>query len=374
MGKPTHNPQNERVKHQYFHYLREARRRNGASIDAVAKALSRFEESTGFRDFRRFHREQAVAFKRKFDEQLSQRTRARLSRATVHSTLSAIRGFFIWLADQPGFKSRISYSDADYFNLSEKDVRVANARRHQPGPALDEVHLVLAAMPGTSELELRDRAVISCILLTGVRDGALVSLKLKHISVNQGQLDQDAREVKTKFSKSFSTWFFPVGGDARQFLEDWVRYLREQLGWSGEDPLFPATRMGIGQQGLFVPVGLERAHWTTAEPVRRIFRTAFERAGLPYFAPHSVRKTLVQLGEQVCQSPEEFKAWSQNLGHEGVLTTLNSYGTVSPERQAEIIRSIRSSGDRTLPPSSEEILDRIAAMLPPRGASKTAKG
>ena len=38
------------------------KRRNDASIDGVAKALSRFEDSTGHRDFARFHREQAVAF------------------------------------------------------------------------------------------------------------------------------------------------------------------------------------------------------------------------------------------------------------------------------------------------------------------------
>src|SRR5512147_2134420 len=31
--------------------------------------------------------------------------------------------------------------------------------------------------------------------------------------------------------------------------------------------------------------------------------------------PHSLRSTLAQFGEQRCQTPEEFKAWSQNLGH-----------------------------------------------------------
>ena len=36
-------------------------------------------------------------------------------------------------------------------------------------------------------------------------------------------------------------------------------------------------------------------------------------------------KTLVRLGQEVCQSPEEFKAWSQNLGHEQVLTTFLNY-------------------------------------------------
>src|SRR3954452_11948386 len=50
-----------------------------------------------------------------------------LARATVHSTLAALRAFFIWLAGQPGYKSKIAYGDADYFNLSEKDVRIAKA-------------------------------------------------------------------------------------------------------------------------------------------------------------------------------------------------------------------------------------------------------
>jgi hypothetical protein len=40
------------------------------------------------------------------------------------------------------------------------------------------------------------------------------------------------------------------------------------------------------------------------------------------------------------KSPEEFKAWSQNLGHEQVLTTFMSYGKVAIERQGEIIRGI----------------------------------
>jgi integrase/recombinase XerD len=150
-------------------------------------------------------------------------------------------------------------------------------------------------------------------------------------------------------------------------------YLREGLGWSGEDPLFPATRMGPGPEGLFVPVGLERAHWRTAEPVRRVFRTAFGSAGLPYFPPHSIRKTIARLGEEVCQSPEEFKAWSQNLGHEGVLTTFTSYGTVSPGRQAEIIRSIGVSTASISPSSPEELLACIAAMLRPADAKRTPK-
>jgi integrase len=68
------------------------------------------------------------------------------------------------------------------------------------------------------------------------------------------------------------------------------------------------------------------------------FRLAFETAGLSYFNPHSVRSTLAHLAETLCQSPEEFKAVSQNLGHESVLTTFNSYGQVASHRQRELIR------------------------------------
>jgi len=358
-----HNPANERIKRLYFGYLREARRRSHASIDGVAMALARFESATGHRDFGKFHREQAVAFKRKLDQQTALRTGQRLSRATVNSTLAALRSFFIWLADQPGYKRRISYSDADYFNLSEKDVRIAKAVREKPFPTVAQVNHVLRSAPASTDIELRDRALIALVLLTGVRDGALASLKLKHVDMAQSRLDQDAREVKTKFSKTFSTWFFPVEGPAHAILASWIDHLRGDLLWGDDDPVFPATRMALGPDGGFVAAGLKREIWRTAEPIRRIFRQAFERAGLPYFKPHSIRDTLVQLGEMTCKTPEEFKAWSQNLGHENVLTTFTSYGAVAAHRQAVLIRGLAAGSIR--PQTLEARLARLEAALPP---------
>ena len=113
-----------------------------------------------------------------------------------------------------------------------------------------------------------------------------------------------------------------------------------------------------GQTHQFEAAGLERAHWSSAGPIRTIFREAFELAGLPYFHPHSLRKTLVKLGLEVCNSAEEFKAWSQNLGHEKVLTTLLNYGSVASERQGAIIRglgTIRQSKQ----PDAEEIAEAV---------------
>ncbi len=69
-------------------------------------------------------------------------------------------------------------------------------------------------------------------------------------------------------------------------------------------------------------------------------REAFTAAGLRYFNPHSLRNTLAQRGEKLCRTPEDFKTWSQNLGHEGVLTAFRSYGAVGSRRQGEIIRGL----------------------------------
>lgn len=336
----THHPDNERIKRQYFAFLKEAKRQSEDSVDAVAMALARFEADTRYRDFRAFHFEQAVAFKRRLADRDSQVTGEKLSKATLNSTLAYLKRFFQWLAQQPGYKSRLNYSDAEYFNLSEKDTRVATARRERPAPTLEQVKHVIATMPAVTEIERRNRALVAFALLTGARDGALATLRLKHLDLAAGSVYQDARDVATKFSKSFTTYFFPVGLEVRQIVEDWVSYLRQQKLWGNDAPLFPASRIELGVTRHFEVVGIDQKAWSTASPIRAIFKQAFEAAGLPYFNPHSFRRTLAQLGETMCKTPEQFKAWSQNLGHEGVLTTFYSYGSVAERRQGEIIKDL----------------------------------
>jgi integrase/recombinase XerD len=90
-------------------------------------------------------------------------------------------------------------------------------------------------MPSNADLERRNRALIAFMLLTGARDSAIASMKLKHVDVVVGSVFQDAREVRTKFSKTFITYFFPVGAEIRQIVADWVRFLREEKLWSPDE-------------------------------------------------------------------------------------------------------------------------------------------
>ena len=362
-----YNPANERIKCKYFAYLKEAKRQSEQTVDAAAKALSRFEECNRYREFKAFHFEQATAFKRHLAEQTGKRSGEKLSKATLHATLTQLKSFFFWLAGQPGYKARLQYSDADYFNLSDKDKRVATAPRERKAPTLEQVKHVIGMMPAGGDIDRRNRAVVAFTLLTGARDSAIASIKLKHVDLKEGCVHQDAREVNTKFSKTFTTYFFPVGEEVQQIVADWMRFLLEEKLWGNDDPLFPATRIEVGQTHRFETMGFKRAHWSTATPIRTIFREAFERAGLPYFHPHSLRKTLARLGEQACQSPEAFKAWSQNLGHEQVLTTFTSYGKVATDRQGQLIRGLSMPKPSTQT-AVEDLAEAVARKLRDAGA------
>jgi len=359
----THNAANVRIKREYFTYLTEAMRYSEPTVDASAKALARFEEYNKHRDFKTFHHQQAVAFKNHLKEQRAAQSGEKLSKATLHNTLASLKKFFHWLAGQPGYKSKFQYSDADYFNLSDKEVRIATAKREQKAPTLEQVKHVIANMPADTDIQKRNRALVAFTLLTGARDSAIASMKLKHVDLQAGSVFQDARDVKTKRSKTFTTYFFPVGDDVRAIVDEWVTYLREEKLWGNDDPLFPATLLVSGNESLqFEVAGLKRKGWGSASSIRTIFKKAFESADLPYFNPHSFRDTVVHLGQTICKSPEDYKAWSQNLGHEKVLTTFTSYGEVQTNRQGEIIQGL---GKPQVPSqsSAEEIAEAVVRRM-----------
>lgn len=304
--------------------------------------LNRFEVYTKFRDFKTFHFQQAIAFKRHLAEQKNSQTGKPLSKAILNGMLAHLKRFFHWLTGQPGYKSRLQYSGVEYFSLSEKDKQIATTKREKPVPTLEQIKHVIESMPYDNEIEKRNCALIAFTILTGVRDSAIASMMLKHVDLKEGNVYQDARDVNTKYSKSITTYFFPVGDEIRQIVLDWLMFLRENKLWGNGDPLFLATRVVLGESHRFEVAGLDREYWSSASLIRTIFREVFTKAGLQNFNPHSFRNTLTLFGETRCKTNEEFKAWSQNLGHGGVLVTFNSYGNVSSHRQGEIIRSLTS--------------------------------
>lgn len=356
------NPKNDRMKREYLIYLKDARQRSQATVEQVRHAIDRLEAYTGAKDFGTFNKEQARGFKRALVATKGQRSDRPISTATAHHVLQALKEFLAWLKGRPGYGRRINIADIAYLNLTANEERAARASSPKSYANLDQYRAALFAMPTDNESERRDQALFGLLLLTGMRDAAAVGLKIKHISTERRRVFQDPREVRTKFAKAIETFFFPVGEDVATVVVDWFIYLTTVKLFGPNDPLFPKTAVGHDKQLSFTARGLTRDHWANASPVRQIFRTAFERVGLAYVKPHTVRDTLTQFAYKLQLNPEQLKAWSQNMGHDSVLTTIGSYGPVSTERQAEIIGALGQPNPDT-GGLSTEIAEKVAALL-----------
>jgi integrase/recombinase XerD len=365
MTPPKNNPKNDRIKREYLIWLKEAKQRSDATVEQARHAIDRLEGYTGFRDFGTFNKEQAIGFKHTLLESNAKRSGKPISISTVHHTLQAIKEFLAWLHGRDEYRRRIIPANIAYLNLTTGEERQAHATGQKQYATLEAYRKALFAMPTGTDMECRDQAMMALMLLTCMRDAAVVSLKLKHIDVARRRVFQDPRQVKTKFRKTIETVFYPVGEDVEAIITQWVAFLVNEKQFSPDDPLFPKTVNGHDAHKHFIPAGLGREPWANATPVRKIFKTAFERVGLPYVKPHSIRDTLTQLAYRLKLNGEQLKAWSQNMGHDSPLTTLNSYGHVTIERQAEIISGLGNPLPSAAPMDdmAEKIAEKVLARL-----------
>lgn len=354
------NPQNERIKRAYFEWQREANRKSQSTIENIRMAIDRYEADTKYQDFKTFNKDKAKAFKRHLAESNAVLSGEPLSKSTIFSTLRHLKDFLKWLAYQKGYRS-IHIYEIEYLNLSGTETRIAQTQKRERVPTIEQIKKVIVSMPIETEIHQRNRALVAFTLLTGMRDNAIASLRLKHIKMEEELVEQLGGEVRTKARKTIYTYFFPVGKDIKQVVIDWTRYLLEKRLFNGDYPVFPRTKLVLDADNSFSSAGVEPVFWQSAGQIRKIFQAAFENAGLEYFPPHSFRKTLARLGESLCQTPEDFKAWSQNLGHEQILTTFNSYGNVPEHRQGEIIKDLPNRQKATC--SIQELARKMDILL-----------
>ena len=334
------NAENERLKRQYLNHIKEADGKDEKTLDQVAASLRDFELALNLKPFKSFHRDWGRKYKTHLERSKNHRTGEPLSLTTREARLRNVRAFFKWLAGRPGFRSRMSYEDVDYFNSNRKEARAAHASRPIVYPSMEQCAHAFRLMPGETVIQKRDQAIFALFMLTGIRVGALTTLRLKHIDLIEGYVYQDGYEVETKNGKPIDTWFLPVDGMYLEAFEDWVTRLRETLLFGPGDPVFPKPERTI-RNGRFSFDTLSRAPYRNSQKITAVIRAAFKSASLQEYTPHSFRKTLTLRADQCCKTHEQFKAYSQNLGHANEAVTIGSYMPVSRERQRELIRKMK---------------------------------
>lgn len=355
------NFKNELVKRKYFSLLREAEGFSESTIDAFNKAILKYEEFIKFEDFgKKFNPNRMISYKHWL--RTKERKGKVISNVTYHSYLRNLRKFFTWLLGQNGYKSKLKPDVITFLKTKQSEDRMATQSIPRKYPEYENVLKVIENMKIESEIDKRDRALITFALLTGMRDAAIASLPLKCVDIESKTIFQDPNKgVKTKNTKYIETIIFNFDKKLLRILEDWIEFLREK-GFTDADPLFPRSK--VNKDDINISFGqaieVEPKFWANAGAIRNIFKNRFEEAGLKYFPPHTFRHLTKALAFKGCKNGEELHAVSQNFGHENLATTFGSYGNFPSKKLNQIISDIDYSGKSKI---TDEKLKKIKAIL-----------
>jgi site-specific recombinase XerD len=336
------NIQNEKIKRKYFNYLNESQGLSEKTITSIEKALHRYEDFIDFEDFSKFNQRKASEYKKWLENKTNSQTGQPIAIGTVHNYLRSLQDFFKWLCYQPAYKTKICKTDVDYLKLSKEKTRMAVQSKRERFPTIEQVTKVVESIQIKNEINLRDRALISFTLLSGMTDSAIISLPIECFNTEKLEISQDPKKgVRTKFKKTFKSYLFPFNEDMLIHILDWVIYLRKNKLFGNSDPLFPRSKTEIAENSkVFISNSVEPYYWQEAGSIRKIFKQRFNETGIEYFSPHTFRHLAVNLALSKCKNGHEVKAVSQNFGHENVGTTMITYGSLNNNQLSETIKGI----------------------------------
>lgn len=339
------NAFNERLKRGFFEFTKHANGRDDKSLRLDELAMLRFEAFLQYRDLGSLASEEAIGFK--------QHLSATLSTAVIKANLTTVRRFHEWvIGEMPELRSGIC--NVQYLSLSRKEVRSTRSmERLVLTPTIDQIHAALMAMPVSSFVERRDRAMVTLLALAAIRVGTLVSLRVKHVDVDQLLVHQPAAEVATKFSKNNTSIMLVL-------RTEWLEIIREYLAelsamrLSANDPLFPRCDPA-GSQG-FRSRRETREFLSGYQRIGHIVPEAFARIGAGRFTPHVFRHVHGKIAKSERANLSVLCAISQNLGHANIRTT-GGYGQMGLSDRHDTITSFAEkvrSGEQGETPSEDD--------------------
>ncbi|HVF29997.1 MAG TPA: site-specific tyrosine recombinase, partial [Pyrinomonadaceae bacterium] len=266
------------VIREYLSYLRVEKGLAKNSLEAYESDLARLSqwaEKNGF--------ELTSLTRQDLREWLIDLTRAKLSDNSRRRAVSALRGFYKFLVIDGHIKS----SPADELDLPQKGVYLPRFLTQ------DEIEQLLAVPDVSTELGLRDRAILEVMYACGLRATEVASLKL-------GDLDLEAG-ILTTTGKGSKTRRVPIGSSAVEWVKSYLSVRRKK-----EDIEIPNV--------FLTPSGrpIDR------KLVYAVIKSRAQAAGLEDVSPHTLRHTFAT---HLVQNRADIRSVQQMLGHADISTT-----------------------------------------------------
>lgn len=340
---------NEASKNNYFAYCRGAEGLSESTINKYAQCIYKWQVCFKDADFVELSKDQCDEFKM-FLKQEAEKNNTSLS--NQYDVLRHLKRFFLWLSEQKGYE-HIRKTDIAYLRLSKSETRIALEKKDKDTPSLKEIQVIVHRIQPDTEVDMRDRALIAFLILTGMRISAVVSLPMQAFDPFKFVITQDPGfGVKTKNSKKILSTFLPIFWDeGEKIFLDWYNHLKNK-GFGPQKPIFPASK-SLSLKSV------SDKFWQTSGPVREMIRERCKEAGVSYYNPHSFRHSAVAFMSERGLTEADKRAVSLVLGHENVGTTFGSYGYghISPADAVKRVREMRNQKEKgfTLDISDEDL-------------------
>jgi len=213
------------------------------------------------------------------------------TKSTVARKLAAIRTFYRHLVE----RAELEANPAELVSTPKKDAYLPKVLKP------DEVAGLLDRIPGSTPLDLRDRALLELAYAAGLRAEELVNLDLT-------SLDADAEEVRVE-GKGGRTRVVPVGEHAWRALDRYLSRGRTVLNTGASEALF------LSKSGKRL----------STSDVRRRLRLRARLAGV---SPHTLRHSFAT---HLLEGGADLRTIQELLGHSSISTT-QTYTRVESKR------------------------------------------
>lgn len=353
-----YNNENDIIKKKYFIDM-QLDGYNPKTIDAARQAIDRFEVQTNFLSFKKITSKTLECFRKDF-VRMKNKKGENLSLSTIDHTIKPLGRFFKWLRKEDGYKKKFKNVDLRHLDLTREERRtIKRPLKFKDYYSIQDVRCALNFNP-QSDVEMCDRAMTAMLACTAMRHESITTIKIGHIDLRRKAALQDPRTMDTKNDEFINTKLIPIDESVVQIVMDWIKYLKEELGFTDNDPLFPRELVEQNEYKQFAPATkLTKEHIESHNIVPKRVRRIFARVGLPYKNPHSFRHMQVNYFINN-YSLKEAIALSMNLGHKDLSITLGNYGQLTPEQQFDILSNLGKTNSQRVPP---EMLDFVRKFM-----------
>lgn len=340
-----HNPNNEIVKYKFFEQLEHSKDgKDFKTINQYVNAIHEFEVATNFKDFRKYDSEWAIIFKNFLNDKTTKREGKPVSASLFFHYISHVRQFLEWLHSNAQEYSNLKQRDIGYMYANRKEKNKARATRHPESHDIADILATIRNMPESTEIEIRNKAIMSLFAITTPRISSLKEARIESIKYfkdyDAWAFLQDPRTQNTKGSKYITSFFIGQVEDVIKNIIKW-RDLLISKDRKKSDYLFPKITPSFTKDGDSEII-LTKEYIKSDTQIRAIVKEAYENNGLQYIKPHNFRHSIARhVRKTNNNSTNTLIALAENAGQKnGFSVMITSYAGDSLEMRAGLMKGI----------------------------------